>query len=290
MTQWIPNKRRQEKVITKRTVKRMTQGADSGPRQTENGEDTTGIPDESESDAGSDIFMPGGITMKATELPSDHDDPKEDKNDSDHSEHKDDVDIKSPSNNQGASIDDEDKLKECENPTDNSPMIVSKENSPISEQNAGNVNGEDDKMTPDSPSADSPLPDSPSADSPSSCLEINMEDDSAFPCSNKEKIINSVHEKNTDLEERNIFTNISNLLETSAENSENEEENKAETFEEKDQDNKPEEREVDDEHQMSEDFKIGLRQKSYDVDPFCPDKPPQYEVIEGNLYLIDKYV
>ena len=101
---------------------------------------------------------------------------------------------------------------------------------------------------------------------------MNIDDESAFPRSDKEKSINiqrknsEKQEENEEYEDRNIFSNIF-------------EKDKAEGKLQKGS---------DDEHNMSDDFKIGLNQKSYEEDPFCPDKPPLYETIEHNDYLIDK--
>jgi hypothetical protein len=199
------------------------------------------------SDAGSEIFMPGGITMKSPERPSDIAETdtvlneKDVYSDNEKAISKDNVQIKND-----MSVDDKEPKAEekCEETKDKE-----KERS---EPNKEELN-DDDK----------------SVDSPSSCLEMNIDDESAFPRSDKEKSINiqrtnsEKQEEDENFEDRNIFANI---------------------FEEE----KPQKAGSDDEHNMSDDFKIGLNQKSYEEDPFCPDKPPVYETIENNNYLIDK--
>ena len=195
------------------------------------------------SDAGSDIFMPGGITMKAAELPQDH------------SENSDAEEATSPKKQEddvvNMSIDDEEKSQ-------------------------GKMQGKSPEVTVESmESKNNNIDDDKSIGSPSSCLEINIDDESAFPRSQKEKSINMKDDetKEENYEERNIFMN-SDLFDKTKEES----------------DSKGEQQTDDDEHNMSDDFKIGLNQKSYEGDPFCPDKPRAFETIEKNAYLIDKYV
>ena len=229
------------------------------------------------SDDGSDIFMPGGITMKSTEISNesgDHDNNEEALTSKDFNDTTDDVNM---------SIDDkptvaEAAARESAVSTDNENTTVPEEEK-IKEENDDNI---DEKINNEKINdQESKLFESPS--SPESCLEINIDgEESAFPSSNKEKILNSQRKEKEeeDLEERNIFMN-SEIFD--------EEENKKNQRDEQEGPSSPPKNE-DDEHNMSDDFKIGLNQKSFEGDPFCPNKPRPYETTERNIYLIDKLV
>lgn len=210
------------------------------------------------SDDGSDIFMPGGITMKSTEISnesSDHDD------------------------NEGALT-----SKQLNNSEVDKKMLIDEELTVDEASSHEYALGEKNEIEENDNKIDEQEKSLESPSSPESCLEINIDgEESAFPSSNKEKILNNQRKEKEeeDLEERNIFMN--------SEIFEEENENKNNQFKEQDRPNSPLKNE-DDEHNMSDDFKIGLNQKSYEGDPFCPDKPRPYETTEKNIYLIDKLV
>ena len=220
------------------------------------------------SDDGSDIFMPGGITMKSTEISNEAGDQNDDKeaiskqlNDT-----TDDVNM---------SIDEEQTVveasaQETSASIDNVTYVPEEEKT--MEENVKNIDNE--KIDEQEKSFESPS-------SPESCLEINIDgEESAFPSSNKEKILNSQRKEKEkeDLEERNIFMN-SEIFDEDEEIKKNPQEQEGPSSLPKNE---------DDEHNMSDDFKIGLNQKSFEGDPFCPDKPRPYETTERNIYLIDK--
>lgn len=220
----------------------MTHVTDRNANENVNEEAATEVEDES--DAGSDIFMPGGITMKAAELPGE--DPENPTKKTENTK------TDEPCQN----VENEDKIEEVQN------MSIDEDEKPRIKKET--LTEEDIKDNMD---------DDKSIGSPSSCLEINIDDESAFPRSKKEKRINSLKTedemKDANNEDRNIFMN-SDLFQK-------EKDEKAKT-----------EPHSDDEHNMSDDFKIGLNQPSYEEDPFCPDKPRAYETVETNVYLIDK--
>lgn len=237
---------------------------------------------EDRSDDGSDIFMPGGITMKSTEIPSDQNEEEQD-----NATTKDVNDSNSAAN---MSIDEEPPAskateEEAATVTDSQEKVDTKVKGintfekeikhVVIEKLELDASSKEEKEL-DAPSKEEKELDAPS--SPESCLEINIDgEESAFPSSNKEKIINSQRKEKEqeDLEERNIFMNIFD---------EQHEKKKGEQQEGKETLPKTEE----EEHNMSDDFKIGLNQKSYEGDPFCPNQPRPYETTERNIYLIDK--
>ena len=228
------------------------------------------------SDDGSDIFMPGGITMKSTEISSESSDQKDNEDTSVPNDLNgvDDVNMsidEKPSAGEAATqetavLTDETKVQEEEEKVDVKEEKVDVKEEKIEEKEEQEKSFE-------------------SLSSPESCLEINIDgEESAFPSSNKEKIINNQRKEKEqeDLEERNIFMN-SEIFEK-----ENENKQQQQQQQQKEDENESAPKNEDDEHNMSDDFKIGLNQKSYEGDPFCPDKPRPYETTEKNIYLIDK--
>ena len=211
------------------------------------------------SDAGSDVYMPGGITVKSTELPVDsgtesNNHPKEESNPSTTNEAK----------NEEANMSIDEAPSEAKPSVEDEKVEKKQESENVSKKTDTKENGPVDMV--ECPS------------SPESCLEIQMEDESAFPTSDKEKTINNQRKESEkeqeDMEERsNIFMN-SDIFDK---DKEDEKQDGGSAF-----------AGSDDEHNMSDDFKIGLNQKSFEGDPFCPNKPRPFENIERNVYLIDK--
>lgn len=206
---------------------------------------------ENDSDTGSDIFMPGGITIKATAISENIQNVKE-KCDEDNSEKT-------------------DEESNCEKNNSGEEQVLSDEKS-----NQNTSCEKDEQQDIEEEKMDAGYDDE---DSRSSCLQINTDtpEPDGDKAESKNDKLSSLSPEIT--KERNIFDNSDIFSESLEEKSEKvKEEVKTE--------------DEDDEHNISDDFKIGQQEKDSIEDDEEPDdgvtEPPCFENVESNIYLIDK--